>query len=634
MKHWLAVIICILLVPAGTLAAPPPVPTTVYAIQQGAFNLGDSVMVDSVIVTAVDAIANTYGFHVQERAGGRYSGILCYMGYSSPPTVEVGDMVRVWGAYDEFNNHSEIQMGEFAFEMLIEDYGAPPCTLLSCEHLGDLPPDSLAETWEGVFVCIDTVRVTSLDDYGEFMVTEAHVHPGDNGNEFVRVDDKLVDPFPRPLLGDTLVIVRGVFAEEWGNYRIWPRAASDVVYLRGAPPPNVVSAYATSNTTIEVVFDTPLDELTAEDEDNYSLFSGTTIISADLEMVDTLVVTLTTDTQSAGERDSIIVCDVASAGGGPMQECAQLGFRAGITPISAIQIPASSESDVSPMLDEMVTITGIVVNADSTFGRAFFIQSKEGGPWNGLYIFAFPLVPYDVGDSVVIAGFVGEHYGMTEIATVEYLEWAGSGKSFNGPEVVTPDLIKTGADTAEAYESVLCQLDSVEVLTWYDSFGEWRCGISPDTVVVGDYFCMENPCYDYPGCGSWIRITGPVRYSYGDFKMEPRGNHDIEILEPCTAGAERGEGHVLKLSQNAPNPFTGETMIRFSVPRKMNVKLSVYDISGRLVRTVADGEMDAGEHSLAWDGRDAFARNASPGVYFLRMSTPERSLQKKMVLLH
>ena len=105
------------------------------------------------------------------------------------------------------------------------------------------------------------------------------------------------------------------------------------------------------------------------------------------------------------------------------------------------------------------------------------------------------------------------------------------------------------------------------------------------------------------------------------------------MLEACQAGV-KGDGRFpLRLAQNAPNPFVGTTVIKFSVPRRMNVKISVYDISGRLVRTVLDGDLDAGEYSRAWDGKDNFSKDASPGIYFLRMSTPERALQKKMVLL-
>lgn len=636
MKYMFAAVVVVLLVPAVATAYDT---TTVYLIQQETYEIGYEVFVDSVVVTNVDLMPTTYGFHVQELEGGPYSGILVYSGGPPVPTVEVGDLVSVWGYYDEYYNHSEIQISTGGYQVITPGFGAPECTLLSCADLADSAHfDTLgvSERWEGVFVCVDTVRVLEIGGFGDFTFEEAHYDTGTGLGEhtYTRADDKCVDPtLPMPTPGDTLVLVRGTFAEEYETYRIWPRTAADVIYLRGSPPPSVVSAYATSRTSMQVVFDMPMDELSAEDADNYSLESTVPIISAELDLVDSLTVTLVTGNQLTAQRDSIIVCDVQSAVGSPMTACEKLGFRAGITPISAIQIPADT-TDASPMDGERVTTTGIIVHADSCYGGPFFMQAKEGGPWNGIYVYTFLGGEYEVCDSVVVSGFVQEYYNWTEISGVDYVNIVAHAVPFSGPTVVTPDLLQAEADTAESYESVYCKMDSVEVFTYLDANGEWWCGTGTDSVQVGDFTCVYNPCYDFPGVGSWIRIRGPVRWHFGEYKFEPRGNYDIAVLDSCTAGVRDGEKLALRLAQNAPNPFVGETMIKFSVPRKMNVKLSVYDISGRLVKTLAEGDMDAGEQSFAWDGRDASARSVSPGIYFLRMSTPERSLQKKMVLLH
>jgi hypothetical protein len=631
MKYCIAILVCLMLIPALALGARTK--TTIYAVQQGMFSIGDSVEVDSVIVTNYDGKPTTYGFHIQEQGGGPWSGILAYSG-SHLPTVNIGDMVRVWGYYDEYNNHSEIQINANGYEIIQANYGTPACELLSCQDLGLWPEDTWSEQWEGVFVCIDTVICVDKTSFGEFLSVEAHNHPGTYSTlgDTVMTDDKCVASLPLPDVGDTIVSVRGTLAEEYGNYKIWVRTVADVVYLHGSPPPSVYAAYPTSETSINVDFDMPMDQLSAEDENNYSLQSGTPIISAVLDLSDSATVVLTTGTQANGMRDSIIVCDVQSALGSPMAECQQFGFRAGITSISAVQTPTDT-TDVSPMNGERVTLTGIIVNDDSTYAGPFFMQAKAGGPWNGVYVYTFLGGDYDVGDSVIVSGYVQEYYNWTEISGVDYVQVVASGVSFTGPVVVTPSQIKTGSATAESYESVLIQMDSVEVFTYLDGVGEWDCGDGADTVAVGDFTCDYNPCYDYPGLGSWIRMTGPVRFHYAEFKVEPRANSDIVILEACQAGVKGDEAFPLKLAQNSPNPFTGETVIKFSVPRQMSVKMSVYDISGRLVRTIADGDVQAGEHTLTWDGKDTFSRNVSPGIYFLRMATPERAFQKKMVLL-
>jgi hypothetical protein len=82
------------------------------------------------------------------------------------------------------------------------------------------------------------------------------------------------------------------------------------------------------------------------------------------------------------------------------------------------------------------------------------------------------------------------------------------------------------------------------------------------------------------------------------------------------------------LHQNYPNPFNAETNISFSLADAGNVTLNVYDLSGRLVTTLVDGQMGAGEHVVSWD-----ASSVSSGVYFLRLATADFSATKTMNLL-
>jgi len=69
----------------------------------------------------------------------------------------------------------------------------------------------------------------------------------------------------------------------------------------------------------------------------------------------------------------------------------------------------------------------------------------------------------------------------------------------------------------------------------------------------------------------------------------------------------------------APNPFNPMTVVRFSVPSRQHVTLGMYDIRGRLVRTVIDGELASGLHSIPWDGRDDQGRGVASGTYFARL---------------
>jgi hypothetical protein len=87
------------------------------------------------------------------------------------------------------------------------------------------------------------------------------------------------------------------------------------------------------------------------------------------------------------------------------------------------------------------------------------------------------------------------------------------------------------------------------------------------------------------------------------------------------------------LRQNRPNPFNPATTIKYGLPSAGHVLLCVYDVAGRLVRTLIDGNRPAGWHEAAWDGLDEAGRPAASGVYFCRLASPRSRHTIKMILL-
>lgn len=87
------------------------------------------------------------------------------------------------------------------------------------------------------------------------------------------------------------------------------------------------------------------------------------------------------------------------------------------------------------------------------------------------------------------------------------------------------------------------------------------------------------------------------------------------------------------LHQNHPNPFNPTTTIEFALHREALVTLSIFDVSGRLVRTLMHRRMRAGLYEEVWDGRDGGGQPAATGVYFYRLNTGEIVLTRKAVLL-
>jgi hypothetical protein len=74
------------------------------------------------------------------------------------------------------------------------------------------------------------------------------------------------------------------------------------------------------------------------------------------------------------------------------------------------------------------------------------------------------------------------------------------------------------------------------------------------------------------------------------------------------------------LLPNAPNPFAGQTVVRFVLPESAASTLRVFDLRGRLVRTLEDGvARTEGEHAVRWDGRDRFGAPVAAGVYVVEL---------------
>jgi flagellar hook assembly protein FlgD len=90
----------------------------------------------------------------------------------------------------------------------------------------------------------------------------------------------------------------------------------------------------------------------------------------------------------------------------------------------------------------------------------------------------------------------------------------------------------------------------------------------------------------------------------------------------------------LALRQNTPNPFSGGTVVAYDVPTDGTwAKIDIFDVSGRLVRTLVDGPQKAGRLKATWDGRDGRGFEVASGAYYCRMTAPDFEQSTKLLLL-
>jgi hypothetical protein len=87
------------------------------------------------------------------------------------------------------------------------------------------------------------------------------------------------------------------------------------------------------------------------------------------------------------------------------------------------------------------------------------------------------------------------------------------------------------------------------------------------------------------------------------------------------------------LAGAVPNPFNPQTTVHFTLPAAGHATLRLYDVQGRLVRTLVDGARAAGPNEVRWDGRDQHGRASASGTYFARLQFSDRSSVKSLVLV-
>lgn len=133
--------------------------------------------------------------------------------------------------------------------------------------------------------------------------------------------------------------------------------------------------------------------------------------------------------------------------------------------------------------------------------------------------------------------------------------------------------------------------------------------------------------------------------SYGSYATNNQGSNaggmmtymalDINFGPALDAGDEEA-GHapgMQMLSQNYPNPFNPVTSIQFNLPGASHTKVDVFNVRGQHVKCLANQKMQAGEHTLVWNGTNQNGQPVSSGVYFYKLETDDHQEIRRMVMM-
>ncbi len=151
-------------------------------------------------------------------------------------------------------------------------------------------------------------------------------------------------------------------------------------------------------------------------------------------------------------------------------------------------------------------------------------------------------------------------------------------------------------------------------------------GVYEYWVVVGDYqFNQEPIAVDSSYLNfSFVYLGKSKEYDCGDADFRWR---------TCFETNEEIVASDFEMNQNFPNPFNAQTTIEYTTPKAGDVRLDIYDILGRKVRTLVDGFNTVGPHQVLWDGLNNNGNPVATGVYFYRLVGDEFATTKRMTLV-
>ncbi|MBN2564212.1 MAG: lamin tail domain-containing protein [Candidatus Eisenbacteria bacterium] len=574
------------------------------------------------IVTMASGLMSDNIFYIHD-ATGEFHGIACYMG-GTPTPVQEGDLVTFCGYVSEYYEMTEVNR-HFLGSMVIEssgntDYGYTDVTTAQITFNNEN-----SEGYEGQLIRVHNATVTYESDvYGIWYCR-------DSSGIDCKVDDEAYYSYDAEVL-DVLAELRGVLIYDFNEYKVQPRYDADIigppriddVRYSPVPPSNA------SPTTISAVL-----------QDNTGISSATLHWSYTKARPYPNTVPMTASkyehtwtaqipAQSNGTRvyyyvdctDGTMDAEKPTVGG--------YSYYTGTTTIQSVQqVPVGG--DASPMDTLAVNVKGYVTAEPGIFNaNTFYIQEDVGG-WHGIMVYdRTGTVSFQRGDYVVCCGEVDEYFGQTQIA----LHFADAAQltAKRGDEIA-PVSIPTGILqsylSAEEYESVFVIAEDATVYDDDLGFGEWAISnaTAADTCRVDDY-----ADYDYvPLNGDNVYVRGIVAYAFGLFRIEPRGNEDIAV-NPVGVSDDQFGGK-FGLAQNTPNPFNPKTTIAFNLPQGGDVTLEIYDVAGRKVATLLKGSVEAGPHTVSWDGATDTGDHAASGVYFYKLTAGDQKTSRKMVLL-
>ncbi|MEZ4695061.1 MAG: T9SS type A sorting domain-containing protein [Rhodothermales bacterium] len=310
----------------------------------------------------------------------------------------------------------------------------------------------------------------------------------------------------------------------------------------------------------------------------------------------------------------------------------------GIDSIADIQETASGGPGDSPFafLKIPMNITGVIMTQGSESG-IYILQSDETlQPWTGIFLRggSAGVGALNRGDVITVteAYVVETERNNFPVTALDSLTFTVDGTATPYDYKVVPTSALTDPNVAEAHEGMMLRFEDVTITEADAGFGEW--GFSSDGTVesqlkaddLSDGLTSSFASDTFVDGDVVTFIQGALGYSFGEYKLIPETATDIGDIN-VGLEEEVGPGDYA-LGQNYPNPFAERTTIEFALGASGRATLEVFDLLGRRVATLADGQLSAGIHSVAFD-----SKGLGSGMYVARLTAGDQVITKTMMLV-
>jgi hypothetical protein len=330
------------------------------------------------------------------------------------------------------------------------------------------------------------------------------------------------------------------------------------------------------------------------------------------------------------------------------EEAAYRVLYDGIDSIEDVQLTASLGAGASPfagITTDNIDIEAVVMSNPEVSGFLTIQDDPALEAWTGVFVEitqAIAELGLAPGDVVQIdAATIGEDFGVTELqdATLSVVSTGGTPYAYK--EVSTGVLAQDDA-TAEAHEGMALRFEDVTITDANadgpenpgpddNNFGEWQFSSdgTEDNEVraddVSDAIPQDFNVVNLTVGQELAAIQGIWSFSFGNYKLLPESPDDILFTVDAEGGALPD---AFGLERAYPNPFTDETTVAYTLGEAGPVTLSVYDVLGREVATLVDGEQAAVRHEVTFD-----ARGLAAGVYVLRLTAGDEVRTSRVTLV-